>query len=124
MRIADLDIGLERISQWADTKAFQLPEKSAPPAGYLPQTGALAVVLGRRSLNDQLVALLLPSRLESGLLEAAVMETTRKELISYFSHHAGTDPALEPFRTASELLASEDILFNDVQSALALLLRG
>lgn len=126
MRIADLDTGLERISQWANTNAFQLPEKSAPSAGYLPQAGALEVVLGRRSLNDQLVALLLPSRLEAGLLEPAVMETTRKELIGYFSHRAGSNPtpAMEPFRAASDLLASEDILFSDVQSALALLLRG
>lgn len=126
MRISDLNTGLERISRWNEDRPFPLPENQAGPVGYLPQAPAIDAVLGQKALDDRLAELLLPTMIDTSLLEPSVLDATRKEIIDNFRVRAETeaDPHHSLFQDAVHLLKQENDLFNDVQSALAVLLQG
>lgn len=125
MRISDLNTGLERISHANVDGAFQLPKRQSTHAEYLPQVSPLDTVLGGKSLDRQLVDLLLPPALDGSLLAPPVLAATRKEVMTNFRIRAeaeGTNGSA--FAEALKLMRVEDALLSDVQSALAVLLRG
>lgn len=126
MRIKNLDIGVERITQWNVGDEVHLPNEAGPAPAFLPQHRPLDEILRRPSLDERLPELLLPSQLDPGLLEPAALTDTRRELAEAFRARASAahGEAAAAFAAASELLAVDDGLDAQVRAALALLLRG
>lgn len=125
MRISDLSTGLERISHTNDNGVFQLPVRQMSHTEYLPQVSPLDAVIGRKILDHRLIDMLLPPALDSNLLAPPVLTATRKEVIANFKLRAETEGAKSsPFTQGLDMMRKEDALFSQVQSALAVLLRG
>ena len=125
-RIRNLDVGLERITQWEIGDEFHQPPegKVAPP--FLPQHRPLDEVLRRPSLDERLPDLLQPADLDPGLLDPAALTATRRGLALLLKRNAteGHGKGAEALERAARLLEADEGLDAEVRAALAALLRG
>ena len=127
MKIRNLDVGVERITNWAVEDEVHLPAEARVAPAFLPQERALDAILQRPSLDERLPGLLAPTSLDPVLLEPAALTDTRLALGRYFRDRAvasGFGEDAEAFAAAAEVLAADQNLDNDVRSALAMLLKG
>ena len=125
-RIRNLDVGLERITNWEIGDEFHLPAEGKAAPAFLPQYRPLDEVLRRPSLDERLPDLLQPTDLDPGLLDPAALTATRRDLSLLFKRN-GRDlhgKAAETFDKAARLLEADEGLDAEVRAALAALLRG
>lgn len=94
-RVQGLNVGVTDIHRWRQQDEVHLPESRFRPAPFLPQPQALDAILRRETLDERLARHVVPSTVDPDLLAPA-----------------------------AELLADEVALDDDVQRALAALLRG
>lgn len=126
MRIKNLDVGVERITQWNVGDEVHLPSDAKIAPSFLPQERALDAILNRPSLDERLPDLLQPTNLDPSLLEPAALTETRMALGRFFRDRAiasGVEDT-EVFAAAAEMMSADQNLDNEVRSALAMLLRG
>jgi hypothetical protein len=125
-RIRNLDVGLERITQWEIGDEFHLPLEGKAAPAFLPQSRPLDEVLRRPSLDERLPDLLQPVDLDPGLLDPAALSATRQDLIAFFSRSArdARGKSADTLDRAARLLEADDGLDAEVRAALAALLRG
>jgi len=125
-RIRNLDVGLERITQWEIGDEFHLPAEGKAAPAFLPQYRPLDEVLRRPSLDERLPDLLQPAELDPGLLDPAALTATRQDLMTFFSRSArdARGKAAETLDRAARLMEEDDGLDAEVRAALAALLRG
>jgi hypothetical protein len=125
-RIRNLDVGLERITQWEVGDEFHLPVEGKPAPAFLPQYRPLDEVLRRPSLDERLPDLLQPTDLDPGLLDPAALTAARQDLAVLFRRNArdGHGKAAETLDKAARLLDADDGLDTEIRAALAALLRG
>jgi len=125
-RIRNLDVGLERITQWDVGDEFHLPAEGKAAPAFLPQYRPLDEVLRRPSLDERLPDLLQPADLDPGLLDPAALTATRQDLVTLFSRSArdARGTAAETLERAARLLEADVGLDAEVRTALAALLRG
>jgi hypothetical protein len=126
-KIQSLDVGVESIGRWRIDDEQHLPEDRRPSPVFLPETRALDDILRRPSLDERLPNLLRPDRLDPDLLLPARMSAVRQEVAQRFrdmERHAKTSNARNIFASAATVMEDDAALDDDVQSALALLLRG
>lgn len=125
-RIRNLDVGLERITQWEIGDEFHLPVEGKAAPAFLPQYRPLDEVLRRPSLDERLPDLLQPAELDPGLLDPAALTTTRQDLMTLFNRSArdARGKAAETLDKAARLMEADDGLDAEVRAALAALLRG
>ena len=126
MRIRNLDIGVEQVTQWGVEHEFHLPPDGdfAPP--FLPQVRPLDAILRRPSLDERLPDLLQPAELDPSLLNPSIFADTRKSTRDFFRSVARTasGEAARVLDAASHILDAEDGMDGEVRAALAMLLRG
>lgn len=126
-RIKSLDVGVESIGRWRIDDEQHLPEDRKPSPVFLPETRALDDILRRPSLDERLPNLLRPDRLDPDLLLPARMSAVRIDVAQRFremERHAKTMSARNIFASAATVMEDDAALDDEVQSALALLLRG
>lgn len=126
MRVRNLDVGIERISQWEIGDELHLPPEGKSAPAFLPQLRPLDEVLHRPSLDERLPDLLQPAELDPELLEPAALTETRQQAARLFGRAAGSarGKAAEVLGRASWLLQADDGMDAEVRTALAALLRG
>jgi hypothetical protein len=126
-KIQSLDVGVESIGRWRIDDEQHLPEDRRPSPVFLPETRALDEILRRPSLDERLPNLLRPDRLDPDLLLPSRMSAVRQEVAQRFrdmERHAKTLSARNIFASAATVMEDDAALDDEVQSALALLLRG
>ncbi|EHS52217.1 hypothetical protein PDO_4839 [Rhizobium sp. PDO1-076] len=121
-----LDFGIESISRWRVGDQEHLPAEGKSAPRFEPNARELEKILRRPTLDERLTSLLQPIRIDPDLLEPGILAETRQEtrllLEAAAVQVSGQDRiALEAART---LIAEEMTLDEEVQSALAALLRG
>lgn len=126
-RIQSLDVGVESIGRWRIEDEQHLPEEGRAAPTFLPETRALDDILRRPSLDERLPNLLRPDRLDPDLLIPARMSAMRGELAGRFrdlEKQARTASARTIFASAATIMEEDAALDDEVQAALAVLLRG
>lgn len=126
MRIRNLDVGVERITQWTVDNEFHLPADAGAAPAFLPQARPLDAILRRPSLDERLPDLLQPLELDPGLLDPSALSETRRALARAFKQRSGSAHG-EPgriFAAAADMLLADDGMDEEVRAALAMLLRG
>jgi hypothetical protein len=124
MRVNKLDIGLEAISRWRESDEVYLPTETSLAPAFVPVRSLLDEILFRPDLDERLVGLMQPQRLDQGLLEAAVLSQIRREVSEFFADAAGAGHGHPVLAAAAELLAAGVELDEAVSTALAVLIRG
>lgn len=126
MRIKNLNVGVESITNWQVQDEVHLPTDAPLRQPFLPQYRALDEILRRPSLDERLPALLQPEVLDPDMLEPSVLTDLRLDTLSIFSEQAGTESGgrRETLERAARILDEDAGLDNDVRTALAALLRG
>lgn len=125
MRVNKLDVGVEGIHRWRETDEVHLPSAGRLAPAFVPEQSALDEILRRPSLDERLVSLMQPQRLDQELLEAPILSQTRRRTREFFADMAEREPyAGNELRQAAELLAEDVELDETVSTALAALLRG
>ncbi|MDO6966443.1 type III secretion apparatus assembly protein SctX [Rhizobium alvei] len=126
-RIQSLDVGVESIGRWRIDDEQHLPEDRKPSPVFLPEARALDEILRRPSLDERLPNLLRPDRIDPDLLLPARMSAVRLDVAQRFremERHAKTQASRNIFALAATVMEDDAALDDEVQSALALLLRG
>jgi hypothetical protein len=125
-RVHGLNVGVTDIHRWRQQDDVHLPESRFRPAPFLPQPQALDAILRRETLDERLARHVVPTTVDPDLLAPAVMSATRVALrdrmVAAATRARGRQAAV--LARAAELLADEVALDDDVQRALAALLRG
>lgn len=126
MRIRNLDVGVEQVTQWGVEHEFHLPPEGDFAAQFLPQTRPLDEILRRPSLDERLPDLLQPEELDPSLLSPSIFAETRKSTRDFFKTLArsASGEAARVLDAASHILDVEDGMDGEVRTALAMLLRG
>lgn len=126
MRIRNLDIGVEQVTQWGAEHEFHLPPEGDFAPAFLPQIRPLDEILRRPSLDERLPDLLQPAELDPSLLSPPVFAETRKSTRDFFRRMARSTSgeAARILDAASHILDAEDGMDGEVRAALAMLLRG
>lgn len=126
MRIRNLDVGVEQITEWHVDHEFHLPSNGTAAAAFLPQARPLDAILKRPSLDERLPDLLQPLELDPLLLDPSTLTETRRSARGFFqaqSLSAGGE-ASGIFAAAARLLEDDDTMDGEIRAALATLLRG
>lgn len=128
MRIKPFDVGVESVTLWQHEDEVHLPNEGRAGPAFLPEAQALDAILSRPRLDERLPDLLVPARLDPGLLEPATLSEVRDELQALLAQ-AVAAPGLQPadrdlFGAAGRLLAADAVMDSEVRAALAMLLRG
>lgn len=126
MKIKNLDIGLESITQVGFGQDVHLPKEAPVGPTFLPQVRPLDEVLRRPSLEERLPDLLQPTALDAALLEPAVMTQTRLAAQALFAEAArrATGHRRRVLDQAALYLDDDIELDDEVRAALAVLLRA
>ncbi len=126
MRIRNLDIGVEQVTQWGVEHEFHLPPDGDFAAPFMPEVRPLDEILRRPSLDERLPDLLQPSNLDPALLNPAVFAAARQSSRDFFADAAGraSGEAARTLEAAAHILEVEDGMDGEVRAALAMLLRG
>lgn len=119
-RIAGLNVGVSAIDRMRVEDDVHLPSDSPTArALFLPQVQALDAILSRPTLEERLAFDVVPDRIVAELMAPEVLGGTRLGLASRLS--ASDHPEI---RAAGQLLEHEVTLDEEIQEALAELLRG
>ena len=126
MKIRNLDIGLESITQVGLGQDVHLPKEGPVGPKFLPQPRPLDEVLRRPSLEERLPELLEPLSLDATLLEPSVLAETRVAVAGALEEAArrATGHRRRILGQASHLLDEDCALDEEVRAALAVLLRA
>lgn len=126
MKIRNLDVGVESVSRIGPRDDPHLPKSGPLAPAFLPQPAALDAVLRRPSLDERLPQLLQPLSLDGDLLEPAAMTAARIGSSAAFATAArrATGHRRRIFEEATQFLAEDVALDDEVRTALAALLRG
>ncbi len=124
MEIRRLDIGLEAISRWRQADEVHLPASGRLSPAFQPTQGELDAILRLPTLDEKLIGLMRPLKLDQDLLEAAVLAETMQQTLDYFIAASSGAFASPEMAEAAEILDAELDLQEIVLSALAALLRG
>lgn len=126
-RIGPLTIGLTDIHRWREADEAHLPIGQTQRVPFLPEQRPLDAILRRETLEERLTAFILPDRFSPALGEHGAIPRAREALHRRFRSLAdrSTDPRLAgALQDAADLLAHETELDDEVQMALAALLRA
>lgn len=126
MRSRRLDVGIESISRWRIGDEDHLPLAGKASPKFLPKSKELDEILRRPTLDERLTDLLQPEQVDPDLLEPSVLSATRQSTQKLLEAAAdGTTGAERSVLSeAARLLSEEVTLDQDIQAALAALLKG
>lgn len=125
-RVGPLNTGLADIRNWRESDEVHLPIGQTPRIPFLPEQRPLDVILRRQTLEERLVHVLVPDQITPELGEPGAIARTREEMRATFARLAalalpGTGAILH---SATDLLTHETFLDEEIQTALAALLRA
>ncbi|WP_417262998.1 hypothetical protein [Celeribacter sp.] len=119
-RIAGMHIGVSGIDRLRAEDDVHLPTDSpVARAIFLPQVQALDAILARHTLDERLALDVVPESISADLITPSALSATRLALAEKFA--SGDGPAMQ---AAGALLQQEAGLDEEVQKALAELMRG
>ncbi len=126
MKIKNLDIGLESITQVGHGQDVHLPKEGSLAPTFMPEVRPLDDVLRRPSLDERLPNLLQPQVLDATLLEPAVLAETRLSTQAVFAEAArGASGHRRRVLDQAALYLDDDAALDDeVRASLAALLRA
>lgn len=126
MRAKRLDFGLESITRWRVGDEDHLPVEGKAAPRFQPRHRELDEILRRPSLDERLTDALQPLYIDPDLLEPSVLSATRqstRQLLAAAAESAsGHRQAV--LADAAMLLAEDVYLDQEVQAAIAALLKG
>lgn len=126
MKIRNLDVGVESITQVGLGQDVHLPKEGPVAPKFLPQARPLDEVLRRPTMEERLPDLLQPAALDAGLLEPSVLSDTRLAAGAWLAETArrATGHRRRVLEEAARSVAEDATLDEDVRGALAVLLRA
>lgn len=125
-RIRPLNTGLTDIARWRESDEVHLPVGRTLGLPFLPEMRPLDAILRRDTLEERLAALVLPSRISASLAEPGALRRAREAMVRRFRQGVGRSlpQDADALAAAEALLERETVLDEEVQIALAALLRA
>lgn len=125
-RIRPLNTGLTDIARWRESDEVHLPVARTLGLPFMPELRPLDAILRRETLEERLAGLVLPNRISASLAEPGALRRAREAMIERFRQaRARSLPRdADSLDAASRLLERETELDDEVQTALAALLRA
>lgn len=126
MKIRNLDIGVESITQVGLGQDVHLPREGPVGPKFLPAARPLDEVLRRPSIEERLPDLLQPAALDPALLEPSVLADTRLAAGAWLAEAArrATGHRRRLLDEAARFIEEDAALDDDVRGALAVLLKA
>ena len=125
-RIGPINAGIADIRRWRDSDEVHLPPGSLVRTPFVPEQRPLDAILRRETLEERLAGFIIPARLSPELGEVGAIRAAREALQDRFRKAALHMTARRPsvLQAAVQLLDHECALDEEVQTALAALLRA
>ncbi len=125
-RIGPLNSGLADITRWRNSDEAHLPTGQMVRLPFVPEQRALDAILRRETLEERLAGFVVPDRISPELGEPGAIRNARLAARARFAGLAAraTPRAAAALRAAADLLSQESDLDDEVQTALAALLRA
>lgn len=125
-RIGPLNTGLADIRRWRDTDEVHLPQGQMVRLPFVPEQRPLDAILRRETLEERLAGFIVPNRISPELGEPGAIRRARMAMQTRFRNAARQSGSANAaaFNAAAHLLEQELALDDEVQTALAALLRA
>lgn len=125
-RIGPINTGLADIQRWRDSDEVHLPQGNMIRTPYVPEQRPLDAILRRDTLEERLAGFIAPSQLSPELGEPGAIRAAREALQARFRALAkrSSGRGATALEAAAHLLDHERALDDEVQTALAALLRA
>lgn len=125
-RIGPLNTGLADIQRWRDSDEVHLPPGQMLRLPFVPEQRPLDAILRRETLEERLASFIVPNRISPELGEPGAIRRAREAMQDRFRRAArqGGAASSAAFAAAAALLEQELALDDEVQTALAALLRA
>ena len=125
-RPAGLNVGITGVDRMRKHDDVHLPDEARAHPLFLPEPRPLDQILRRQTLDERLTRDIVPEDLSPELLEPRILTQTRKGLSErlYSAGMRAGGEAQEKIIAGAELLDQEVEMDEDIQEALAALMRG
>ena len=126
-RVGSLNTGISDVSRWRHDDEIHLPVTQTGRVPFLPEQRALDAILKRETLEERLSQFVIPNELSPALGEPNAISSARLAAFAVFQARLDADGGTRRspvFEAAAKLLQYEDALDQEVQLALAALLRA
>ncbi len=125
-RISPLNAGIADIRRWRDSDEVHLPQGQMVRLPFLPEQRPLDAILRRETLEERLAGFIVPDRISAELGEPGAIRRAREAMQARFRAMAQrvSPKTAAIMAAAADLLDQESALDDEVQTALAALLRA
>lgn len=125
-RIGPINAGISDVSRWREADEVHLPPGNTIRVPFLPEQRPLDAILRRETLEERLAGFVVPENLSPALGEPGAIRRAREQIHARFRAMAQrTGPhGARILKQAADLLEYENALDDEVQMALAALLRA